>query len=257
MRAAIAQFRALVFPGLPVHMTDNPVRLEFLMSAPLRLVIFDIDGTLVDSQHSILASMRHAFETMGRPVPAREAALGVVGLSLPEAMAVLAPDAALSERHDLARHYRTGPATHRGNGKEAMQMKLFDGAHDTVEGFDRAGYLLSAATGKSRRGLDRFLSHCGYDRIFLATQCADDAPSKPHPQMVMNCLAGTGVEPANAVMIGDTEYDMTMGRAAGVRTIGVSWGYQPVDRVRRGGADAIAESFEELTHLVAGLWSTS
>ncbi len=223
------------------------------MTDPLRLVIFDIDGTLVDSQASILASMRHAFETNGRPVPSREAALGIVGLSLPEAMAVLAPDASRAEQLKLAQDYKTGHSAHREDGAAVAEAALYEGAHDTVTGFDRSGFLLSAATGKSRRGLDRFLAVHGFG-MFLGTQTADDAPSKPHPQMVLNCLSATGVDPVNSVMIGDTEYDMAMGRAAGARTIGVAWGYQPVDRVRQGGAEHIAEDFEELSYLVAGLW---
>lgn len=223
------------------------------MTDSLRLVIFDIDGTLVDSQDSILASMRHAFETAGRPVPSREAALGIVGLSLPEAMAVLAPDATREEQLQLAADYKTGHTAHREDGLKVAERALYSGAHECVTGFDHAGFLLSAATGKSRRGLNRFLAHHEFD-MFLGTQTADDAPSKPHPQMVLNCLSATGVDARNAVMIGDTEFDMEMGVAAGVRTIGVSWGYHPVEMVRRGGAERIAETFEELTSMVGALW---
>ncbi|HLS19620.1 MAG TPA: HAD-IA family hydrolase, partial [Paracoccaceae bacterium] len=113
-------------------------------------------------------------------------------------------------------------------------------------GLDRAGWLLSVATGKARRGLEHFLLTHGLKSHFITTQCADDAPSKPHPQMVLNCLAATGVDAQAAVMIGDTEFDMEMAKAAGCRRIGVSWGYHSVKRLRAGGAEHIVESFDEL-----------
>ena len=215
------------------------------VTAP-RLVIFDVDGTRVDSQASILAAIGEAFARAGRPAPARTQALGVVGLSLVEAMAVLVPEAAAHEHVALAQHYREAfTALRQRTGGEAASP-LYPGARDAVLRLDGAGWLLSIATGKARRGLEHFLLTHGLQSHFTGTQTADDAPSKPHPRMVLNCLAATGVEPRDAVMVGDTEFDMAMGRAAGCRTIGVSWGYHPVDRVRAGGAERIAESFEEL-----------
>ncbi|MEM7060266.1 MAG: HAD-IA family hydrolase [Pseudomonadota bacterium] len=225
-----------------------------MADTPLRLVIFDVDGTLVDSQVSILASMQHAFTKAGRPIPSREAALGVIGLSLQEAMAVLAPGATKAEHLQLAEDYKNGHTTHRETGAAVANQTLFPGALDAIHRLNDAGYLLSAATGKSRRGLNRFLAAHGLDRIFLGTQTADDAPSKPHPQMVLNCLSAAGVDPANAVMIGDTEFDMAMGQAAGCHTIGVGWGYHDHARILRGGARQIASTFDDLDGLVDDLW---
>ena len=132
---------------------------------------------------------------------------------------------------------------------------MFDGALEAVHHLNDAGYLLSAATGKSRAGLRRFLDAQDIAHLFLATQTADDAPSKPHPQMVLNCLNGTGVDASNAVMIGDTEFDMAMGRAAGTRAIGVRWGYHEDARVLRGGAERMVDSFAELPETGArGCW---
>ncbi len=224
------------------------------MTDPLRLVIFDVDGTLVDSQASILASMRHAFEAAGLPVPSREAALGIVGLSLPEAMAVLAPEQSLAVRMKLTEDYKRGPAAHREDGAAVNAAPLFPGARDAIARLDNAGFLLSAATGKSRRGLDRFLTTHDLARLFFGTQTADDAPSKPHPQMVLNCLAATGVAPENAIMVGDTEFDMEMGRAAGCHTVGVAWGYHPLDRVHRGGAHYVIEHFDRLDDVINEIW---
>ena len=223
------------------------------MTQPLKLVIFDVDGTLVDSQDHIVASMEFAFRTAGRPIPSRKDALGIVGLSLPEAMRVLAPDAGETEVQKLAQDYKTGNKQHREDGLAVAKGPMFDGALEAIHRLDAAGYILSAATGKSRVGLNRFLDAQEIAHLFIATQTADDAPSKPHPQMVLNCLAGTGVDAVNAVMIGDTEFDMAMGRAAGARAIGVRWGYHDDARVKQGGAERMLDTFADLDAAVIDL----
>lgn len=211
-----------------------------------RLVIFDVDGTLVDSQAAILAAIDEAFLRAGRPAPARADALGTVGLSLVQAMAALVPDSQADEHLALAHYYRESFIALRTRTGGEAAAPLFPGAHDTIMRLATAGWTLSIATGKARRGLEQFLHTHGLAHHFTGTQTADDAPSKPHPQMVLNCLAATGVDPRDAIMVGDTEFDMAMGAAAGCRTIGVSWGYHPVERVRAGGAERIADSFDEL-----------
>lgn len=211
-----------------------------------RLVIFDVDGTLVDSQASILSSISEAFSRTGLKAPSRAEALGIVGLSLVEAMATLVPDAGPEVHLTLAAHYRDAHVEQRERGGAEAAAPLYPGARDAVLGLDRAGWALSIATGKARRGLEHFLLTHGLKSHFITTQCADDAPSKPHPQMVLNCLAVAGVDAGAAVMIGDTEFDMAMARAAGCRRIGVAWGYHSVARLREGGAEQIIESFDEL-----------
>jgi phosphoglycolate phosphatase len=225
-----------------------------MRTAAPKLIIFDVDGTLVDSQAAIVAATAEAFLHAGRPAPSREKALGVVGLSLPQAMATLVPDADADEHLALTKYYREAfLALRQRTGGEAA-MPLFPGARDTVARLDGAGHLLAIATGKARRGLDHFLTTHGLKHHFVASQTADDAPSKPHPRMVLNCLAATGVEPSDAVMVGDTEFDMEMGASAGCRTIGVAWGYHPLRRVLAGGAERIAGSFEELQAMLETLW---
>ena len=222
--------------------------------SPLRLVIFDVDGTLVDSQAFILEAMAQAFAAAGLPAPARAEALGIVGLSLPEAMAVLAPGAGAAGQARLVELYRSSFLRLREESGGEAGSQLYPGAADAVARLDGAGYLLSIATGKARRGLDHFLTSHGLARYFMATQTADDAPSKPHPQMILNCLAGTGVAPENAVIVGDTEFDMAMGRAAGIRTIGVGWGYHAQDRVLAGGAERVIAGFDDLDASLAEIW---
>jgi phosphoglycolate phosphatase len=221
--------------------------------SPLRLVIFDVDGTLIDSQAFILAAMRRAFAAARRAAPSDSATLGIVGLSLPEAMEVLVPGIAAPERDSLAQLYKQSfLALRRESGGEA-QSPFYPGARDTLTRLDGAGWLLSIATGKARRGLDHMLDAHGLRRLFVGTQTADDAPSKPHPGMVLNCLAATGTQAHRAVVVGDTEFDMAMARAAGARAVGVGWGYHGPDRLRAGGADTIVEDFAALDAVLDAL----
>ena len=217
------------------------------MTADLRLVVFDVDGTLVDSQHDIVASMQAAFDVLGRPAPDRETMLSVVGLSLPQAMAVLAPDVTEAEVRGLVEGYRASW----GGGRPAAP--LFPGALEALDALaGQDELLLAVATGKSRRGLEKVLAAHGLTRRFLSLQVADDHPSKPHPSMLLAALAETGVEATRAVMVGDTEFDMEMGRAAGLATIGVTWGYHP--RERLAAADMLIDDFAELAPALRSVW---
>jgi len=213
-------------------------------STPLRLVIFDLDGTLVDSQRPILAAMRRSFAAMGWPGPPDPEVLGIVGLSLPEAMRTLAPRAAPDEIDGLVTLYKQSYAA---VSREAdAEAPLYPGARAAIDRLAEAGYLLSIATGKARRGLERVLDAHDLGGCFLATQTADDAPSKPHPGMVLNSLAASGAAPEHTVVIGDTEFDMAMARAAGARALGVGWGYHGPERLHRGGAERILADFDAL-----------
>lgn len=216
------------------------------MSAPLRLAIFDVDGTLVDSQQLILAAMSAAFAAVEIPLPSRAETLSVVGLSLPLAISTLCPKASEVQVAQMVEVYKQAYAT--GRHQEHLSSPLYPRAKETLETLWQVPeILLGVATGKSRRGLDYILNAHQLTGRFATEQVADHHPSKPHPSMVLAALSESGVEPAQAVMIGDTSFDMEMGRAAGVRCVGVTWGYHGADRLIKAGADAIVDDFDALS----------
>lgn len=194
-----------------------------------RLVIFDVDGTLVDSQGDILGAMGVAFASESLDRPSREAILNIVGLSLPQAFSALAPDLGPVQRTRLVEAYKEAYAQLRiSGGPEASP--LYPGLPALLDKLStREDLLLGIATGKSRRGLTALLESHGLTQRFVTRQCADDNPSKPHPAMLFTAIDEAGVEAEHAMMIGDTSYDMEMARAAGIARIGVTWGYHPPD----------------------------
>ena len=217
-----------------------------LRPEPLKLVIFDVDGTLIDSQAFILAAMECAFARSGMPAPTPAETLSIVGLSLPQAMMALVPGIGADEIERLVLHYKESFVEIRQETGGEASSPFYPGARDAIERLDHAGWILSIATGKARRGLDRMLDGHGLRPFFIGTQTADDAPSKPHPGMVLNCLAATGVDASHTVMVGDTSFDMEMARAAGARAIGVAWGYHPRERLIDGGAEVIVDDYAAL-----------
>ncbi len=218
-----------------------------------RLVIFDVDGTLIDSQHHILAAMNGAFVGAEQVPPPPDRVLAIVGLSLPEAMAVLAPDLAAEVRADLVERYRESFVSCRENSTDEGPL-LYPGARDSLDRLgSEPGILLGVATGKARRGLDHIFDLHGIGAYFVTAQTADDHPSKPHPSMIHAALTESGCTADRAVMVGDTDFDILMGRMAGVATIGVTWGYHSRARLEAAGADAIIDSFEALDAALAGI----
>lgn len=224
------------------------------MNAPLRLVVFDVDGTLIDSQDMIVATMHRAFGGVGAELPTRAQVLSIVGLSLTEAVARLAPRMDAARRAKAVEMYRKNAIAIRAAGGETAP--LYPGARAALAALHaRAEVLLGVATGKARRGLDHICAEHGLDRFFATRQTADGHPSKPHPSMLWAALDETGVEPGQAVMIGDTSYDIEMGRAAGFHTIGVSWGYHPAEHLRAAGADRVIARFGDLEPALEEMWS--
>ncbi|GLV25570.1 HAD-IA family hydrolase [Sphingobium sp. Cam5-1] len=209
-----------------------------------RLAVFDCDGTLVDSQHSICAAMTLAFEGEKLTAPDRTSILSVVGLSLPLAIARLLPEAEADFHDHLSESYKR--AFQQMRRDNAVSEPLYPGIAALIRELDADGWLLGVATGKSDRGLNLCMAHHGIDAHFVTLQTADRHPSKPHPSMLLTAMAEAGASPETTVMIGDTSYDIDMALSAGARALGVGWGYHlPADLIAAG-AHAVAMDSDEL-----------
>ncbi|RMD48326.1 MAG: HAD family hydrolase [Alphaproteobacteria bacterium] len=220
------------------------------------LVVFDVDGTLVDSAAAIAEVMARAFAAEGLAPPAEAAVRAVIGLSLDEAIARLAPDLDGPARARLVAGYRAAflAAAEAAPAAEARRMPLFPGVRETLERLAALdAVLLGIATGKSRRGVARLLDLHGLGGLFHSVQTADDHPSKPHPAMLEAALAETGVAPGRALLVGDTTHDVAMARAAGVAALGVSWGCHPPEALARAGAWRLAERPADILAAVGAL----
>jgi len=214
----------------------------------MKLVIFDIDGTLVDSQDFIVEAQRRAFSAHGMDVPGRETSLSIVGLSLTEAFTALVgvggPVASLADSYRAAWHELREEAT--------FAEVFYPGAVEAITALaKREDIMLGIATGKAKRGVKHLFDRCGWHAYFKTIQTSDDHPSKPAPDMIRAALAETGVAPDLTFMIGDTTYDMQMAQAAGVHGIGVAWGYHSAEDLRKAGAEAVVQDFAKLLTLIS------
>lgn len=196
------------------------------------LIIFDLDGTLIDSEAIILGAQIEAFARCGLPHPGRAAGLGVVGLTLDIALMQLAgldrPEPVLTETYKQVFNAMRVEA----ESDPALAEPLYPGVAEMLERLAaRPGLRLGIATGKSRRGLDYIVARHGWGSLFSTLQSADDAPSKPHPAMILQAMAETGAAPSRTAMVGDSSFDIEMALAAGVLPVAVAWGFQPVERL--------------------------
>jgi phosphoglycolate phosphatase len=217
----------------------------------VKLAVFDCDGTLIDSQVNILRAMASSFERHGLVPPPDHATRRIVGLSLVESMQVLLPGADPDLHLSLAQDYKH--AFQRLRADRSLDPEpLYDGIAETLDHLRDTGWLLGVATGKSDRGLALALAHHGLTGHFITLQTADRHPSKPHPAMLRAAMAEAGADPAGTVIIGDTLYDMVMGANAGVRAIGVDWGYHDGAELIEAGAIGVARDGAELRRLIDG-----
>jgi phosphoglycolate phosphatase len=214
----------------------------------VRLAVFDCDGTLVDGQAAVCDAMDAAFAAHGLPAPDRHLVRRSVGLSLPQAVRALVPDADEALQQGLDQAYRGAFRAAREAGQ--LVEPLYAGVRELLDALRDDGWLLAVATGKSDRGLEHCLATHGLSRHFISLQTADRHPSKPHPAMLDAALFEAGALPASAVMIGDTAYDMVMAVNAGVRALGVDWGYHTPAELTDAGADAVARDPLHLLELL-------
>jgi len=216
----------------------------------VRLAVFDCDGTLSDGQAAVCAAMTAAFAETGLPPPDLHEVRRSVGLSLPSAVARLAPDASAERQQHAVEAYKQAFRSARLDGM--LHEPLYDGIASLLARLHRSGWTLGVATGKSDRGLAACLTAHDVFDLFVTLQTADRHPSKPHPAMLELAMAEAGAEPAATVMIGDTTYDVEMALAAGCRAIGVAWGYHAPEELFAAGAEAVARTPEHLGELLDG-----
>ena len=209
-----------------------------------RLAIFDCDGTLVDSGATIRAALVEAFAAHGVACPPIEVTRKVIGLSLMESMAVLAPD---GDHAALTQTYKDAFFAMRGAGQ--VEEPLFDGIVELLDRLENDDWLLGVATGKSERGLRHCLASHGLEGRFVTLQTADRNPSKPHPAMALTAMTETGAEPAGTIFIGDTGWDMGCARGAGTGAIGAGWGYHEIEELMAAGAHSVASAPSEVVAL--------
>lgn len=204
------------------------------------LVVFDWDGTLIDSTSTIARSIQAAAADLGLPVPDFERASHVIGLGLRDALALAVPDleperaAAFSERYRV--HYMAAES----------EFDLFDGARELIDAIRARDVQLAIATGKSRAGLARALGAAAMNGVFAATRCADQTHPKPHPAMLLELTEELTVEADRTLMIGDTTHDLQMAAAAGTHAVGVTHGAHPAEALRALAPLAMFDSLREL-----------
>ena len=208
-----------------------------------RLVIFDWDGTLMDSTGHIVASVQQAALEMGWEAPAPDKVRAVIGLSLAQALATVMPEtsptAARAFEAAYRRHY-LNPDMDEGD--------LFPGVRDLLQALRAADIWAAVATGKGRSGLDRVMKKLGVEELFVASRCADEARSKPHPQMLEDILHVTGLEAREAVMVGDTSFDLDMARALRMPAFGVTGGAHPAEQLRACEPMGVLERVTDIRH---------
>ena len=217
----------------------------------IKLCVFDCDGTLVDSERSIVTGMSAAFAAHGLSLPADDAVRRVVGLSLLEAVARLLPSESAQTCTRVARSYRDAIAALRLDG--TLFEPLYPGVLEGLQALEEDGWCLGLATGKSHRGAMATLAAHGLEHRFVTLQTPDIAAGKPNPQMMIQAMADVGADADATVMVGDTTYDMIMARRAGTRAVAVSWGYHDQAELEASGAEIVIDDCARIATAIAGL----
>ncbi len=209
--------------------------------AEVKLVVFDWDGTVMDSIGRIVSSMQAAADSTGLAVPSSYAVKQIIGLSLDPAFAVLFPDSNAEQRSQLFGHYRDHYTIY-----NTTPSPLFAGAEQVLKNLAAQNILLAVATGKARHGLDRMFAETGLGHYFVTSRCADEAQSKPHPDMLVQIGQQLGISPEHAIMVGDTSHDMKMAQAINMPRIGVTHGVHGAEVLRQYQPKAIIDNLPAL-----------
>ena len=206
-----------------------------------QLIIFDWDGTIMDSAQKISNCIQASALDVGLDIPTSEQAKSIIGLGLFEAMVHLYPDASESEVNDMVDAYK-----HHFLTADNTEQKLFDGVSHGLKALEDAGAVLAVATGKSRAGLDRAFAALELKHHFITSRCADETRSKPHPQMLHEILEFTAIEPHKAIMVGDTTYDLDMAANAGMAGLGAGYGVHSEQMLLDAKAISVEPSFKKV-----------
>lgn len=221
------------------------------MPKPYSLIVFDWDGTLMDSEAKIVNAMQAAVADVEMPFRSREQIKDIIGLGLPEALSALFSDIDKRQSGVMIEAYR-----HHFLFMDQTPMPMFEGVAEMLETLNRQEYWLAVATGKARKGLDRVLDECNLRHHFHITRCADECFSKPHPLMMEEIMDFIGVAPGQTLMVGDSEYDMLMAQNAGVDALAVSYGVHEKERLLNcgtpGGVLGCLDDIRELHDWLAG-----
>ena len=211
----------------------------------VRLIVFDWDGTLMDSETEIVHAMSAAIDEMELEKRSIDQCRNIIGLGLKEAIDTLYPGRDEAFRHQFVERYRHHWFSN------TQTSELFPGARETLHLLKESGFILAVATGKGRTGLDKVLLATGLETVFSATRCSDEAQSKPHPQMLLEILQELGIAPHQALMVGDTEYDLLMAMGAGVAPIAVTYGVHERERLLEHQPLACLDNISELLDWLA------
>lgn len=217
------------------------------MSKPYELLIFDWDGTLADSVGRIVLAMNEAAERAGEAPSAEDAIKGIIGLALGEAIWTLYPHLEPLQVERFRQHYADVYMA-----LDQQPSPLFDGVVESLDAFRAQGYRLAVATGKARRGLDRVLKANGWEDFFDITRAADETRGKPHPLMLKEILAHCRAEPGQALMVGDSAFDLQMANNAGMHSVAVGYGAMSLQALAEFGPQVCIDHFSQLREWLAG-----